>query len=90
MKALRRRRCGVTALGEATCTYRRDRTSSAAPRWHGLLRTRWLTGVGLISYSLYIWHEPLMLALGRPRDFYPAPGPEPMGERRREPEPAAW
>lgn len=111
---------------------------TADPRWHGLLRTRCLTAVGLISYSLYIWHEPLMLALydtgalphsqsafplaatlviaagvlvatvsywaveypgsllaglrdrkGRPRDFYPTPGPEPMGEPRREPEPAA-
>lgn len=36
---------------------------SARPRWHGVLRADWLTGVGLISFSLYIWHEPLMLAL---------------------------
>ncbi|WP_128428244.1 acyltransferase family protein [Streptomyces cyaneus] len=35
----------------------------ARPGWHALLRSRWLTGVGLVSYSLYIWHEPLMLAL---------------------------
>ncbi|QEU97667.1 acyltransferase family protein [Streptomyces kanamyceticus] len=32
-------------------------------RWHGLLRARWVTAVGLISYSLYIWHEPVMLEL---------------------------
>ncbi|WP_078942579.1 acyltransferase family protein [Streptomyces viridochromogenes] len=37
--------------------------TSARPRWHALLRARWLTGVGLVSYSLYIWHEPLMLLL---------------------------
>ncbi|WP_244187880.1 acyltransferase family protein [Streptomyces regalis] len=35
----------------------------ARPRWHALLRSGWLTGVGLVSYSLYIWHEPLMLLL---------------------------
>ncbi|MFD5702071.1 acyltransferase family protein [Streptomyces lasiicapitis] len=34
-------------------------------RWHGLLRARWVTGVGLISYSLYIWHEPVMLELDK-------------------------
>ncbi|MEU6821526.1 acyltransferase [Streptomyces atriruber] len=34
-------------------------------RWHGLLRARWVTGVGLISYSLYIWHEPVMLQLDK-------------------------
>ncbi|MFG2497201.1 acyltransferase family protein [Streptomyces sp. NPDC048441] len=32
-------------------------------RWHGLLRARWVTSVGLVSYSLYIWHEPVMLQL---------------------------
>jgi len=32
-------------------------------RWHGLLRSRWLTGAGLVSYSLFIWHEPVMLQL---------------------------
>ncbi|MEU5958445.1 acyltransferase [Streptomyces sp. NPDC047525] len=32
-------------------------------RWQGLLRARWVTAVGLISYSLYIWHEPVMLQL---------------------------
>ncbi|MFF4252100.1 acyltransferase family protein [Streptomyces sp. NPDC001663] len=37
--------------------------SSERPRWHGLLRTDWLTAVGLVSFSLYIWHEPLMLLL---------------------------
>ncbi len=31
------------------------------PCWHRLLHTRWLTGVGLVSYSLFIWHEPIML-----------------------------
>lgn len=36
---------------------------SVRPRWHALLRSGWLTGVGLVSYSLYIWHEPLMLLL---------------------------
>jgi len=36
---------------------------SARPRWHGLLRADWLTAVGLVSFSLYIWHEPLMLLL---------------------------
>ncbi|MBR7675296.1 acyltransferase [Streptomyces daliensis] len=33
------------------------------PRWHRFLRARWLTGVGLVSYSLFIWHEPIMLRL---------------------------
>lgn len=33
------------------------------PRWHGLLRARRVTAVGLISYSVYIWHEPVMLQL---------------------------
>ncbi|GAA4050220.1 acyltransferase [Streptomyces shaanxiensis] len=37
--------------------------TTARPRWHALLRSGWLTGVGLVSYSLYIWHEPLMLLL---------------------------
>lgn len=32
-------------------------------RWHVVLRARWVTAVGLISYSLYIWHEPVMLWL---------------------------
>lgn len=32
-------------------------------RWHGLLRSRPLTGAGLVSYSLFIWHEPVMLQL---------------------------
>ncbi|UKY53469.1 acyltransferase family protein [Streptomyces inhibens] len=31
--------------------------------WHGLLTARWLTALGLISYSLFIWHEPVMLQL---------------------------
>ncbi len=38
-------------------------STAASPRWHALLRARWLTGVGLVSFSLYIWHEPLMLLL---------------------------
>ncbi|REE94813.1 acyltransferase family protein [Thermomonospora umbrina] len=33
-------------------------------RWQRVLRARHLTGVGLVSYSLYIWHEPIMIALG--------------------------
>ncbi|MFH8568226.1 acyltransferase family protein [Streptomyces sp. NPDC017993] len=32
-------------------------------RWNRLLTTRWLTATGLISYSLFIWHEPVMLQL---------------------------
>jgi peptidoglycan/LPS O-acetylase OafA/YrhL len=32
-------------------------------RGHALLRARWVTTIGLISYSLYIWHEPIMLQL---------------------------
>ncbi|MET8680616.1 acyltransferase [Streptomyces sp. NPDC004647] len=34
-------------------------------RWHGLLQARWLTGTGLISYSLFIWHEPILLELSK-------------------------
>ncbi|WP_368396487.1 acyltransferase family protein [Streptomyces sclerotialus] len=48
-------------------------------RWHGLLRARWLTHLGLVSYSLFIWHEPVMLQLfrwgllpGRPGGFWGA------------------
>lgn len=37
------------------------------PRWHGLLSARWVTAVGLISYSVYIWHEPVMLHRTRRR-----------------------
>ncbi|GAA1724450.1 acyltransferase family protein [Streptomyces yatensis] len=32
-------------------------------RWHSWLTARWLTGVGLASYSLFVWHEPIMLGL---------------------------
>ncbi|MEV0371676.1 acyltransferase [Streptomyces sp. NPDC050636] len=32
-------------------------------RWNRLLTARWLTAVGLVSYSLFIWHEPVMLQL---------------------------
>lgn len=32
-------------------------------RWHRLLKARWATSVGLVSYSLYIWHEPVLLQL---------------------------
>lgn len=32
-------------------------------RWHRALTARALTGVGLVSYSLFIWHEPVMLLL---------------------------
>ncbi|WP_106966102.1 acyltransferase family protein, partial [Streptomyces noursei] len=31
--------------------------------WNRFLTVRWLTPVGLISYSLFIWHEPVMLLL---------------------------
>ncbi|MCX4634992.1 acyltransferase [Streptomyces sp. P9-2B-2] len=31
--------------------------------WQGLLTARWLTAAGLVSYSLFIWHEPVMLQL---------------------------
>ncbi len=31
--------------------------------WQRMLTVRWLTAVGLISYSLFIWHEPVMLQL---------------------------
>ncbi|MFC6883732.1 MULTISPECIES: acyltransferase family protein [Actinomadura] len=47
--------------------------------WHRCLRARWLTGVGLVSYSLYLWHEPIMIWLdgagalpGGPGGFGPA------------------
>ncbi|MDT3397414.1 acyltransferase [Streptomyces sp. B1866] len=32
-------------------------------RWHRALCARWLTGAGLVSYSLYMWHEPIMIGL---------------------------
>ena len=28
-----------------------------------LLETRWLVGLGLISYSVFLWHDPLILFL---------------------------
>ncbi|MFJ5678534.1 acyltransferase family protein [Streptomyces sp. NPDC093097] len=31
--------------------------------WNRFLTARWLTAVGLVSYSLFIWHEPVMLLL---------------------------
>ncbi|WP_241777888.1 acyltransferase [Streptomyces sp. CT34] len=31
--------------------------------WNRFLTARWLTPIGLISYSLFIWHEPVMLLL---------------------------
>ncbi|KUL40921.1 acyltransferase [Streptomyces sp. NRRL F-4489] len=31
--------------------------------WNRFLTARWLTPVGLVSYSLFIWHEPVMLLL---------------------------
>ncbi|WP_406481005.1 acyltransferase family protein [Streptomyces platensis] len=31
--------------------------------WQSLLTARWLTAAGLVSYSLFIWHEPVMLQL---------------------------
>jgi len=39
----------------------------------GLLATRPLAGLGMVSYSLYIWHEPLMLSLAG-RGLLPTPG----------------
>jgi peptidoglycan/LPS O-acetylase OafA/YrhL len=44
------------------------------PRWQRVLTARWLTGVGLVSYSLYMWHEPIMLAL-YDAGLVPARGP---------------
>ncbi|ARX83251.1 acyltransferase [Streptomyces alboflavus] len=44
-------------------TLRPRERDGRGPRWHAALRARWVTGVGLISYSLYIWHEPVMLEL---------------------------
>ena len=29
--------------------------------WYGFLTVRWLTATGLVGYSLFIWHEPVML-----------------------------
>jgi peptidoglycan/LPS O-acetylase OafA/YrhL len=43
------------------CTVHTERQGA----WHRALRARWLTFVGLISYSLYILHEPVMLQLDR-------------------------
>jgi peptidoglycan/LPS O-acetylase OafA/YrhL len=34
-------------------------------RWNAVLRAGWLNHVGLVSYSLFIWHEPIMLQLHR-------------------------
>ncbi|MGP3966581.1 acyltransferase family protein [Streptomyces sp. 6N223] len=31
--------------------------------WNAVLRVGWLNYVGLVSYSLFIWHEPIMLQL---------------------------
>ncbi|WP_399084177.1 acyltransferase family protein [Streptomyces sp. BBFR2] len=33
--------------------------------WNRFLTARWLTAVGLVSYSLFLWHEPVMLQLHR-------------------------
>lgn len=42
-------------------------------RWERLLGARVPALLGLVSYSLYLWHEPIMTALGR-ADLLPAPG----------------
>ncbi|WP_433334301.1 acyltransferase family protein [Spirillospora sp. CA-294931] len=39
--------------------------------WHRALSARWITGIGLVSYSLYLWHEPIMIMLDR-SGFLPA------------------
>ncbi|QEV22244.1 acyltransferase family protein [Streptomyces alboniger] len=49
------------ALLYATLHVRRAGPEPAVRR--GALTSRWATGVGLISYSVYIWHEPVMLQL---------------------------
>ncbi|AJE81030.1 MULTISPECIES: acyltransferase family protein [Streptomyces] len=35
--------------------------TAATIRWHALLRVRFLGYAGLVSYSLFMWHEPVML-----------------------------
>lgn len=47
-------------------------------RAHGFLRGRWLTGAGLVSYSLFIWHEPVMLELERAGLLPGSPGGFPL------------
>jgi peptidoglycan/LPS O-acetylase OafA/YrhL len=34
-------------------------------RWIDAFAVKWLTGLGLISYSLYMWHEPVLLQLDK-------------------------
>ncbi len=36
-----------------------------AGRWERILSTRLLIFLGVISYSVYIWHEPLLIELGK-------------------------
>ncbi|MGI5198370.1 acyltransferase family protein [Streptomyces sp. CA-288835] len=48
-------------------------------RGHAVLRARWVTTVGLISYSLYIWHEPVMLQLDKSGWLPPGPSGFPLG-----------
>ncbi|WJV48994.1 acyltransferase family protein [Streptomyces flavofungini] len=43
----------------------REPDAAESSPWRGAPRARWVTGVGLISYSLYVWHEPVMLELDR-------------------------
>jgi peptidoglycan/LPS O-acetylase OafA/YrhL len=49
--------------------------SPVESRWQSFFRLRPLQLLGLISYSLYLWHEPIMLELGK-RQILINPKPE--------------
>ncbi|CAM5568343.1 Acyltransferase OS=Streptomyces antimycoticus OX=68175 GN=SSPO_013610 PE=4 SV=1 [Streptomyces antimycoticus] len=53
-------------------------------RWHRWLTVRWLTGAGLASYSLFVWHEPIMLGLYN-AGLLPPDGPPPRPPPTRPP-----